>query len=113
VAKRRKNGVNKAQAIRDYLATNPTAKGTEVVAALKAKGINVAPAQVSNVKTAGKKKGRKKTRRAKLGSRLVATASNFADNSLSVVDAACTMLDHLTADAAKSLIDRLSSRKPR
>lgn len=57
---------NKAQAIRDFFTVNPGAKGTEVVAALAARGITVAPAQVSNVKTAMGMGGKRKAKDTKL-----------------------------------------------
>ena len=44
-------GVNKSQAIRDYLAANPQAGPTAIVAALATKKIKVTTALVSGVKT--------------------------------------------------------------
>lgn len=58
------SGVNKSQAIRDYLSANPGAKPKDVAAALTAKGIDVAPAFVSVVKSksrGGKRRRGKKT----------------------------------------------------
>jgi hypothetical protein len=54
-AKPTKNGgdkpeVNKAQAVRDYFAANPTAGPTAVVAALKKQGVDVAPNYVAAIK---------------------------------------------------------------
>ncbi len=40
---------NKAQAIRDYAAANPTAKPSEISKALKSQGIDVEPGRVSGV----------------------------------------------------------------
>ena len=53
---------SKAQAVRDeFAAQGASARPKDVIAALKAKGITVAPAQVSNIKaTLLKKKGAKK-----------------------------------------------------
>lgn len=53
---------SKAQAVRDqFAALGDSARPKDVIAALKAKGISVAPAQVSNIKaTLHKKKGSKK-----------------------------------------------------
>ena len=54
-------GVNKSQAIRDCLATNPKATPNEIVAALGKKGIKVSPGLASNVKyTSGPKRRLKK-----------------------------------------------------
>ena len=61
MAKKRR-GVNKSQAIRDYLSTNPKATGNEITAALAKKGIKVSPGLASNVKyTSGPKRLKKKT----------------------------------------------------
>ncbi|MEQ8849284.1 hypothetical protein [Botrimarina sp.] len=62
MAKKRASGPNKSAAIREYLADKPDAGPTEVVKELKKKGIDVAPALVSNVKAAlrGKKGGKKR-----------------------------------------------------
>ena len=58
---KKKTGVSKSQAIRDYLAKNPNATASEVVPALAGKGIKVTPGLVSNVKsTSGPKRRRKK-----------------------------------------------------
>lgn len=62
MAKKKAGGVNKSQAIRDYLKDKPDAGPTEVCRELKKKGLTIAPALVSNVKAAmlGKKRGAKK-----------------------------------------------------
>ena len=59
VSKKKSGGVNKSQAIRDYLKSHPNAGPTEVCKELKKKGLTIAPALVSNVKRAmlGKKRG--------------------------------------------------------
>ncbi len=68
-----KKKINKAAEIRNELAKSPDAKGVEIVAALKARGVSVSPAQVSNLKTktnnktATKKTGAKKGPKPKLG----------------------------------------------
>ncbi len=50
-------GVNKSQAIRDYLSEKPGATASEICPALKEKGIEVTPGLVSQVKsTIGDKK---------------------------------------------------------
>lgn len=62
-------GVNKSQAIRDYLATNADAMPNDVIAALKEKGIKVSRGLVglvkykNSAKKAGKKKAGRKTAR--------------------------------------------------
>jgi len=47
--------MNKSQAIRDYYKSNPTAKGSEVVDALRKKGITVTANLVNTVKSAHNK----------------------------------------------------------
>jgi hypothetical protein len=116
VAKRRKSSVNKAQAIRDYVAAHPEARGVDVVADLKGKGIKVSSAQVSNIKTSGKKKkpaagGKKRGPKKRLTR--PEDVRFIGDKGLEVLDAALVMLEHVTVDYAKSMLDRLSSRKPR
>lgn len=44
-----RNGENRSQAIRDYVAANPNAKPSEIVTGLKAQGITVTPSLVSSV----------------------------------------------------------------
>ncbi len=55
MAKKKSNGVNKSQAIRDYYAANPSAKPMEVADAMKAEGIDVNAQFVSTVKSNSKK----------------------------------------------------------
>lgn len=100
----KKQAVNKAQAIRDYFAANPNAKGIEVVAALKEKGIKVAPAQVSNIKTAGMKKGKQGRKPASIQSPKNRTTLSIADK----IKAAVTLLGVSTVDEAHQLIDALA-----
>jgi hypothetical protein len=61
LARRKRGSVNKAQAIRDEFATlGRKGRPRDVIAALKAKGIAVSSAQVSNIKASLRKgKGRK------------------------------------------------------
>lgn len=98
---KRRNTVNKAQAIRDYLATNPSAKGVEVVAALSKKGIAVAPAQVSNIRTAGKKK-----RKVRVGA--MSKGGSDGVGIKQILDAAYVMLDRLSVEDASDLLERLA-----
>lgn len=53
-----KEDVNKSAEIRNYLAGNPDAKPSQVVAALKTHGINVTPAYVSSIKSVDKSDGK-------------------------------------------------------
>ena len=55
-SKRRK--INKSAAVREYLHSNPTATGAEVVEALRAKKIKVSPNYISIIRSQAKK-GRK------------------------------------------------------
>ncbi len=58
---KKKTGVSKSQAIRNYLATNPKAAPSEIIAALGKKGIEVSPGLASVVKyTSGPKRRKKK-----------------------------------------------------
>jgi hypothetical protein len=65
------DGVNKSQAIRDYLAANPNAMPADVIAGLKEKGINVSRGLVGLVKYAksGKKAGGRRSAGRKRGSK--------------------------------------------
>ncbi len=66
MAKKTAGGVNKSQAIRDYLSDNPGATASEIVPALEAKGVSVTAGLVSQVKsTIGGKKTTKKTTKKK------------------------------------------------
>ena len=111
MAKTRKANINKAAEIRAYFAANPGAKGAEVVAAFAKRGIKVSMPQVYNAKASAKPK--KKRRVARVGA--VRAAMNKDEGvgmkSLNVIEAAFTMLEHMTADAAKAVIDRLSGGK--
>jgi len=55
MAKKKTDGVNKSQTIRDYCAANPDAKPLEVAAAMKAQGLDVNAQFVSTVKSNAKK----------------------------------------------------------
>ncbi|EMI45797.1 MULTISPECIES: hypothetical protein [Pirellulaceae] len=62
MAKKKSDGVNKSQAIRDYYAANPKAKPMEVAEAMKAQGIDVTAQFVSTVKSNSKKSKTTSTR---------------------------------------------------
>jgi hypothetical protein len=55
--------INKSQAIRDYLAGNPTAGSKDVVAGLAEKGLKVTPALVYLIKSKAKQAKRRAKRR--------------------------------------------------
>ena len=59
MARKSKSGVNKSQAIRDYINANPKSKPKEIVEALASQGVAVSPAFVSTLKSNDKRKGRK------------------------------------------------------
>ena len=105
-----KTKVNKAAEIRNYFAANPNAKGGDVVAALKAKGITVSLPQVYNAKQSKKANGKtvKKAGRMKVRPE---DLQNVGNKSLTVLEAAFTLLEHMTVDTAKSILDRLSGGK--
>jgi len=56
MARKSKSGVNKSQAIRDYIAANPKSKPKEIVEALKGQGVEVTPAFVSTLRSNDKRK---------------------------------------------------------
>jgi predicted nuclease with RNAse H fold len=98
----KKTGINKSEAIRDYLKKNPTAKGMDVVKALASKGIKVAAAQVSNVKTASNKKTAKK-----LG-RKIAQDVSPETKAIRIVEAATALLVETGSfEAAVNVLDRI------
>jgi len=87
------SGLNKSQAIRDYMAAHPRAKPKAVAAALVEQGVQVTPMFVSAVKTSAKKRGRRKARGA--ARRPGRPSGGGATTSLSI--------DHLVA--AKKFVD--------
>ncbi len=58
--KKAASAVNKSQAIRDFRAANKTARPKDIVEGLKADGVEVSPALVSNVLGAKKKRVKKR-----------------------------------------------------
>ena len=66
--------VNKSQAVRDYLATNPTADSKAVIAALAEKGVKVAPTMVYYVKSK-MSQARRKAKRERVAASSRATSS--------------------------------------
>lgn len=86
MAKKKSGGPNKSAAIRDYVTANPEAKPPEIVAAMKAQGIDVSTAFVSTVKSktvgkSAKKKGRKKAGRPKGTTKAAVAAAPAARSS--------------------------------
>jgi hypothetical protein len=68
MARKTASGVNKSQAVRDYLAQNPSATPNQIVAALKEQGIEISVGLASNVKyTSGKRRGKVRRRKVSLG----------------------------------------------
>jgi hypothetical protein len=64
MARKTASGVNKSQAVRDYLAKNPGATPNQIVAGLKDQGVDVSVGLASNVKyTMGKRRGKVRRRR--------------------------------------------------
>lgn len=106
-----KTKINKAAEIRAYFAANPMAQGNEVVEALGKRRIKVTLPQVYNAKQSAKSKGKKKGRKAGGVRAAMAKDEGVGIKSLHVIEAAFTMLEHMTADAAKAVIDRLSGGK--
>ena len=91
MAKRKKAGVNKSQAIRDHLTKQPDDGPKAVVAALRTKKIKVTEGLVSKVKgaSAGKRKRRRKKKAA-------TTQSTVSDKiSISTLVQAKKMADQL------------------
>ncbi|MEX2118318.1 MAG: hypothetical protein WD847_01805 [Pirellulales bacterium] len=105
-------GVNKSQAIRDYLKTNPGAGPKEVIASLGAQGLEVSPALVSNIKYGGSRMTKKKRRRRRKGTKRATAARARSSNdtvSLSLLMEAKKLADHLGGvEKAKRALDALS-----
>ena len=91
MAKKKKTGFNKSQAIRDHLAKQPDDGPKAIVVALRKKKIKVTEALVSNVKYA--KTGKKKQRRKKKAATTQPTVSDKI--SISTLVQAKKMADQL------------------
>ncbi len=91
MAKKKKAGVNKSQAIRDHLAKQPDDGPKAIVVALRKKNIKVTEALVSNVKYV--KSGKKKRRRKKKAATTQRTVSDKI--SISTLVQAKKMADQL------------------
>ena len=108
----KRTGVNKSQAIRNYLATNPKAAANEITAALAKQGIKVSPGLASNVKyTSGpkrKKKAGKKTvvKRRRPGKRSAAELS--ADDLLAAKQLADQLGGIQEARRALDMLEKLA-----
>ncbi|MCE9531281.1 MAG: hypothetical protein K8T89_09190 [Planctomycetes bacterium] len=108
MAKRAKGGVNKSAAIRDVYQQNPEFKVSEVVAALKASGLIVAPNLVYLIK--GKLKG-EKTRRRKVTRDAVqmASTSGSADPLQTIIRVKALAADVGGLGKLRALVDALSA----
>ena len=109
-------GVNKSQAIKDYLNANTNAAPKAVVEALAAQGIEVSSQLVSNVKTSLGKKGRRGGRRGRRPGRVAAAGGGRASGggSLSVqnlLDAKRVVEQVGSIDAVRKALDALESLK--
>jgi hypothetical protein len=111
MAKKKSQGVNKSQAVRDYLAEHPDATASTILPALAARGIDVSVALVSQIKQrlknsgesgSGKSTTKKKAGRKKVAGRKAMTKKTTATSSRAA--------NALTADdlvEAKKLVDEL------
>ncbi|MBI3465671.1 MAG: hypothetical protein HY000_21850 [Planctomycetes bacterium] len=98
---RSRGGVNKSQAIRDYMDNNPGAAPKDVAAVLQAQGIKVSSQLVSNVKTLMGKRAK----RGRGGAR-VKTARRGATRSGRVGVAAISVQDLMDA---KRVVEQVGS----
>ena len=105
---KKKTGVNKSQAIRDFMAANPDAAPKDVEAALAKEGIKVTAALVSTVKSNAKAKGKPKKAAAK--KKVAATKPAASDEiSLSALLGAKKLAQQLGGvEAAKKAINALA-----
>ena len=111
--KKKSSGPNKSQAIRDYMAENPSATPTDVVNGLGATGITVTTALVSNVKTnmKGKKKkrGRPGRKPGRKPGRPAGTAAKSSDVSFAALMAAKRLTDEMgSVEQAKAALEALA-----
>ena len=105
-------GVNKSQAIRDYMNANPKAKPRDVVTAMNAKGIKVSAQFVSTVKSTSKKSGGATKRRGRpAGSTATKKAASSTGSGTVSVDALLKMKrvveEFGSIDEAKSALQTL------
>jgi hypothetical protein len=92
---KKRTGVNKSQAIRDFLSTNPEATGSEITAALAKKGIKVSPGLASNVKYTSGPKRKKKTSKNKVVKRRLPGRRSASELSANDLLAAKQLADQL------------------
>lgn len=108
------DGVNKSQAIREYLVANPETKPIDVAKALSEKGVDVSPAFVSQIKLKLKQGGGEPKRP---GRRKKSAAAAAAPRAAAAPAAAAVTSKEsfLTADLleAKKLVDKLGAEKAR
>ncbi len=105
------DGVNKSQAIREYLTANPDVKPIDVAKALSDKGIDVSPAFVSQIKLKLKQGGGEPKRPGRR--KKAAAAPRAAAAPAAPVAAAGSKGGFQTADLleAKKLVDKLGAAK--
>jgi len=106
---KKKSGVNKSQAIRDYVAANPTAKPNEVANALSKEGVSVTPQFVSTVKSMSKRKKGAKKRPGRPGRKPGPRKASDKGVSVESLQQAKKMADSMGGvDEAKKALDVLS-----
>jgi hypothetical protein len=93
----RTKGVNKSQAVRDYLGANPKSKAKDVVAALADTGLSVTEGLVYAVKGGMKEKRKRKARLVK-----AAKAATPSRNGVVVKSDAISMIREVKAIALKA-----------
>lgn len=105
------DGVNKSQAIREYLTANPDVKPIDVAKALSEKGIDVSPAFVSQIKLKLKQGGGEPKRPGRR--KKAAAAPRAAAAAAAPAAAAGSKGGFQTADLleAKKLVDKLGAAK--
>jgi hypothetical protein len=100
---RKSGGVNKSLAIRTYKSNHRKAGPKEIVAALKAEGIDVSPAFVSTVLSNARRKGGKRGRKA------AAAPAGRGDKALASLIQAKKLSDAMGGiDKARAALDALA-----
>ena len=88
MARKSSDGINKSQAVRDFLAANPAADTKAVVAGLAEKGIKVAPTLVYFIKSKAKQAKRRAKRERVAASSRQTSAANPVEVVIRVKDLA-------------------------
>ncbi len=113
MAKRKKSTVNKAEEIRNYYKSNPSAKPSQVQAALKAKGIDVSTQQISTTRLNAIKSGKLKLAGKAASSKAGRPAKSTVSDSTSISIGSLTQAKQLIEEAggvsnAKAVIDAVA-----